>query len=203
MSLKIKTIVSSLRGKVLLAVALVIAVLALWWGVRASTHLETSVSEFSTTASRIEAIKQIGEWEFLAISDEEIVDTTGVVKRIWPLPDGKKYLARIYKGTLRLGFDLQSDAPENWITVSGDSVSAVLPGIRLLDERFIDETATKPLMEDGDWTSADRQRLYVKAARQMKARCLTESNCERARGIAIEQVTELLKSLGFRQVSVK
>ena len=85
------------------------------------------------TPAQIRSIERIGQWEFLAMADEEMVDT---VRRRTLGRDDR--LVRIYKGTLRLGVDL-SQCRENWITVHGDTLTASLPPIRLLSNHFIDE----------------------------------------------------------------
>ena len=53
-------------------------------------------NQIDVTPTQIESIKEIGEWEFLSISNEELVDT--IRKGI--LSDD--HLVRIYYGTLRL-----------------------------------------------------------------------------------------------------
>ena len=84
------------------------------------------------TPQQIQSIQSIGQWEFLAINDEEIVDT--VRERFF----SDNELVRIYYGTLRLGIDLHKAKPR-WLRVENDSVVvATLPNIELLDRNFID-----------------------------------------------------------------
>ena len=59
------------------------------------------------TPMRIQAIRSIGQWEFLSIDDEEIIDT---VRRHWLSSDDQ--LVRIYRGTLRLGVDFRQCSPD-------------------------------------------------------------------------------------------
>ena len=90
--------------------------------------------KIDVTPTMIRSIEQIGEWSFLEINDEELVDT--VRRGIFSNDE----LVRIYYGTLRLGINLK-DAKEGWLSMSGDTLVAKLPPVRLLDNDFIDEKA--------------------------------------------------------------
>ena len=65
------------------------------------------------TPTQIASIKQIGQWEFLSVSDEEMVDTT----RNRFFADDE--LVRIYYGTLRLGIDM-NEVKNQWIKKEKD-----------------------------------------------------------------------------------
>lgn len=152
-------------------------------------------NKIEITPMQVERIKQIGQWEFLSVSDEEIVDTM----KSGFLHDAK--LARVYYGELRLGIDLQT-VGDKWITSHGDTLCVVLPPITLLDEKFIDEARTRPFFEEGTWTDQERMLLYNKAYRVMRARCYTDRNRQRAAQRAIEQFTQLFQNMGFEHVQV-
>ena len=92
--------------------------------------------DIDLTRTYVTAIKEIGQWEFLAVSDEELVDT---VKRSLL---SSSELIRIYYGTLRIGIDF-SQCDDTWIRVEGDSIILDLPPVQLLDENFLDETRTQ------------------------------------------------------------
>ena len=109
-------------------------------------------SEMIMTPSQIESIRRIGQWEFMAINDEELVDT---VRKGFFSDD---HLVRIYYGTIRLGLDL-SDFDASRISKCEDSLVVRLPHITLLDNHFIDEARTKSFHESGSWTNNDRQAL--------------------------------------------
>lgn len=142
------------------------------------------------TPTQIQSIESIGEWEFLAINDEELIDTV----RHGLFGDDK--LVRIYYGTLRLGIDMH-DAGDDWIQASGDSIVVVLPRIKLLDKDFIDESRTRSFYESGKWSHSDRNAMYHRAYNAMTKRCLTEKNMETARQNAIAQFDKLMRSMGF------
>lgn len=147
------------------------------------------------TPVTIERMRQIGEWEFLAVSDEEMVDT--VVKRLL----SKDELIRVYYGELRLGIDMRELA-DDAITHSGDTVVVTLPQVKLLDENFIDEARTKTFYESGSWNGEVLDKLYDKAKRQMKARCLTRENIKTAQENAESSVKAMLIALGVENFIV-
>ena len=155
-----------------------------------------SSNAIDLTPTQIRSIERIGLWEFLAISDEELVDT--VRHRTFQRDDR---LVRIYHGTLRLGINL-SQCKEGWVTTHGDTVSLQLPPISLLSERFIDEARTRSFYEQGTWDARAKEQMYQKAARQMKRRCLTTSNFRQAEDNARTQLTTLFRSFGFKQVEM-
>ena len=148
------------------------------------------------TPVQIQSIRDIGQWEFLSVTAEELVDT--VRKGLFR----DDHLVRIYYGTMRLGIDL-AKVSEGWITTSGDSVMLTLPPVGLLDERFIDEARTQSFHESGRWSARDREALYQKARRQMLAHGLTPQNLRSAEDNADAQFRRLLRSMGFEQVIIR
>ncbi len=149
------------------------------------------------TPAQIRSIERIGEWEFLSIADEEMIDT--VRHRTLGRDDR---LVRIYRGTLRLGVDL-SKCEEGWVQTHGDTITVDLPPVGLLSERFIDEARTRAFYESGTWDARAKEQMYRKAARQMRRRCLTPANIEQARENGREQMTALFRTFGFTTVEVR
>ena len=179
--------------------ALVAFILVFWWLAYAEkdNHLGLDVDDkINVTPAQIQSIKDIGEWEFLSISNEELVDT--VRKGLF----SDDQLVRIYYGTLRLGINLKK-TQDGWIQPQGDSVTVTLPKVELLDENFIDEARTKAFYESGKWTTADREALYRKAHRQMIAHCLTPENLRSAENNADVQFRKMMKTMGFNYVSIR
>lgn len=148
------------------------------------------------TPTQIESMRAIGEWEFLSVSNEELVDTV----RKGLLSDD--HLVRIYYGTLRLGINMHQARP-HWLTVSGDTATAVLPKVGLLDKNFIDEARTKSFYESGSWQESDREALYKKAYRMMLQRCMTPTNLKAAEENAEAQFRKMLLALGYKNVIIK
>ena len=180
----------------LLAGALVVAGVA--WLVRAVSHSEVGLAvdqRINITPEQMTSIKAIGEWEFLSVSNEELVDTI----REGMLSDD--HLVRIYYGTARLGINMHHVEP-GWLTTRGDTLVATLPAIELLDRDFSDEARTKSFFESGSWSHADREALYRKAYRQMLRHTMTHDNLQAARDNGEEQFRRMLKVMGFPLVSV-
>ena len=195
-----KTLITLNRLRVTaIAAAVIIVAVVILKLVSASRNNEISLSADNTidiTPEQIQSIKDIGEWEFLSVTDEEMVDTT---RRRLLATDR---LVRIYYGTMRLGINMHHVRP-GWIKTSGDSVSVTLPPVTLLDLDFIDEARPRSFYESGRWTAADREAMYRRAHRMMTARGLTPSNINSARNNADAQMRSLLRSIGFRHITVR
>ena len=182
-----------------IVVACVVALAALWWIVSGISQSEVTLDvnqEIDLTPEQITSIEAIGEWEFLAIANEELVDTTrkGFFK--------DDHLVRIYYGTVRLGINMKNVEP-GWIQTGGDSIVVTLPQPGLLDKNFIDEARTKSFFETGKWSHQDRDKLYQKAYRQMLAHCLTPANLRSARENGEALFTKMMKSIGYERVNIR
>ncbi len=188
-----------MKKKVIIIVTIAVAVIiAIVWLVRSLSQSEVTVAvdeQINITPEQITSIKALGEWEFLAIANEELVDT--VRKNI--LKDD--HLVRIYYGTVRLGINMHQVRP-GWLRTAGDSIEVVLPKIGLLDRDFIDEARSKSFFESGKWSHKDREALYWKAYRQMVGHCVTKENLRIARQNGQEQFRQMMRSLGYEHVSV-
>ncbi|WP_273533802.1 DUF4230 domain-containing protein [Prevotella aurantiaca] len=149
------------------------------------------------TPQQIQSIQSIGQWEFLAINDEEMVDT--VRERFF----SDNELVRIYYGTLRLGIDLHKAKPR-WLRVENDSVVvATLPNIELLDRNFIDEARTQSFFESGNWSAEDREKLYNRAYQKMLKRCFTKENIATTENNARKHFEKMLNAMGYKNVRVE
>ena len=183
-------------GLILLGAVLVIA--GAFW-LRSCTKGDYIVigadNAIDASPTQIQSIKDIGEWEFLSVSLEELADT---VRKGFFSDDE---LARIYYGTLRIGINMHQVEP-GWLTTEGDSVSLSLPPVALLDRDFIDEARTKPFFETGSWKPEDREALYRLAHKNMLAHGLTKENLATAEDNAREQITSLMKTMGYKKVTI-
>lgn len=180
---------------IILTLVVIIGGCLYWWN--KDNHVEGgSVGETMLSPTQIKSIESIGQWEFLSVSDEELVDTT----RHGFFGDDK--LVRIYYGTLRLGIDMK-DVKEGWMEADKDTIVCTLPPIKLLDNNFIDEAKTKSFFETGKWTGQDRQAMYERAYLSMKKRCLSSSNITTAENNAQSQFFKMLKTMGFSNVKVR
>lgn len=191
-------IFSRLSAKAILMITLIVVLLititiAIRWITNGiSLHIKQN-KQIDLTPTLIKSIEEIGEWEFLQLTDEELIDT---VKHGF---FGDSELARIYYGTLRLGINLHQ-APPGWIVQDKDTLRLSLPPIQLLDQDFIDEARTKAFFESGKWTEADRKQLYERAYSRMKQRSLTPANIAIAQANARQQIENMMKSMGFKNV---
>ena len=182
---------------ILLAPLVIIAIVGgVIWYLNSSNSLGLSTDDhIDITPTQIQEIQNIGQWEFLSINDEELIDT---VSRGF-FSDSE--LVRIYYGTVRLGVDLRQAGPQ-WLHVKGDSIIATLPPITLLERNFIDEARTRSFFEKGTWTDGDREQLYKRAYRKMLKRCFTPGNIKIAEENARQQFMQFLRSMGYKKIRV-
>ena len=153
------TIINGLSRTALIVIGIVAVVLIagfalVYWMLNSNTASLSAKERVELSPTQIESIKAIGQWEFLSISDEEIVDTVrhGFF--------GDDELVRIYSGTLRLGIDL-SDTEDGWLRADGDTLRVLLPDVKLLDEHFLDEASARSFYESGTWSQSDRKALAM------------------------------------------
>lgn len=179
-----------------IAIAVIFVLVVLVRTVRSAEMAFVSDGRIDVTPEQIESIRAIGEWEFLSVSDEELVDTV----RCGFFSDDR--LARIYYGTMRLGIDMR-ELTSDRITVSGDTVTILMPPIRLLDDNFIDEARTRAFHESGRWSADDREAMYRRAAARMKQKGLTQENIRSAETNADVQLRDMMKAMGFATVVVR
>ncbi|MBQ6187823.1 MAG: DUF4230 domain-containing protein [Prevotella sp.] len=182
------------------AVVVIIVIATLLWGLKKiidTTHIGTvTQSTTISTPTSINSIKDIGEWEFLTINNEELVDTVrrGLI--------GSSELIRIYYGTLRLGINL-NDTISGWLNAHGDTIDVVMPRIKLLDNDFIDEARTEAFYETGKWSPEEMNSLYKVAKKKMIDRCMTKENIEIAQENAKAQMYNLLNGLGYNTINIQ
>ena len=185
--------------KIIIAGAILLGIIAIFFWLRSATkdnYIELGSSEaIEPTPTQIQSIKDIGEWEFLSVSAEEMVDT--LRKGFFSNDE----LVRIYYGTLRLGVNMHQVEP-GWIVTKGDTIEVTMPKIGLLDKDFIDEAKTKPFYESGKWSNNDREALYKKAYRQMIQHCLTKENLEAAKANGENQVRNMMQQLGYKKITI-
>lgn len=182
-----------------IGIGLILLVLLAGWVYRdiKTTRLEVGADQqIDITPQQIQSIKEIGEWEFLSISDEEMVDT--IRRGIF----SDDHLVRIYYGTMRLGVNLKQVEP-GWIVSRSDTTEIILPKITLLDHDFIDEARTKSFYESGSWTAKDREAMLRRAYQMMLRRGLTRQNLQIAEQNGQAQVRQVLQSMGFKQVKIQ
>lgn len=152
--------------------------------------------EIDLTPIQIESIQNIGQWEFLSINDEELVDTT---RRHLLIRNDR--LVRIYKGILRIGIDF-AECGTDWAMGNGEKAVLNLPAIKLLDSRFIDEARTESFFEEGEWDAETKEQMYQRAQERMLSRNLTPENINKAEENARVQIEALFRSLGYSDIDI-
>ena len=101
---KTKVILNLLFGNYKLIVPAIVTIaivvgIVVWLNRDNTIEIGNSNDDIEISDAQITSIRNIGEWEFMSINDEEIVDT---VRRGF---FGDDQLARIYYGTVRLGIN--------------------------------------------------------------------------------------------------
>lgn len=180
----------------LASLAIIAVVVCMVWfcnATKESTLSFSSNEEIDFTPTIVERMRSIGQWEFLSISDEELIDTV----RTGFFTDDE--LVRIYYGTLSIGIDLR-DCSKDWISTEGDTIFITLPEVKLLDQNFIDEASSRSFFETGSWSNKDRKAMYERARQRMLSRCLTEENLNTARLNAREQIGRMLRPIAEPKV---
>ncbi|MDD6510600.1 MAG: DUF4230 domain-containing protein [Prevotella sp.] len=180
----------------LASLAIIAVVVCLVWfcnATKESTLSFSSNEEIDFTPTIVERMRSIGQWEFLSISDEELIDTV----RTGFFTDDE--LVRIYYGTLSIGIDLR-DCSKDWISTEDDTIFVTLPEVKLLDQNFIDEASSRSFFETGSWSNKDRKAMYERARQRMLSRCLTEENLNTARLNAREQIGRMLRPIAEPKV---
>jgi len=175
----------------LASLAIIAVVVCVVWFCNATNDSSlsfTSNDDIDVTPTIVERMRSIGQWEFLSVSDEELIDTV----RTGFFSDDE--LVRIYYGTLSLGIDLR-DCSKDWISSKGDTIVITLPEVKLLDQNFIDEASSRSFFETGKWSNKDRKAMYERARQRMLTRCLTEENLNTARLNAKEQIGKMLRPI--------
>jgi len=141
-------------------------------------------------------MKEIKQWEFLVVNDEEVVDS---VNKGFIYDD---MLIRIYYGSLHFGIDME-DMADNALQVKGDTIVAQLPPIKLLDDEFINETNTQAFYEQGNWKDEAKSQLLEKAKNIMRKNCLTQENFRLAEENGLQQMESFFRSLGFNHIVIE
>lgn len=181
----------------IVAVAGVVLAVTAWCGGSGGTYVKAGFdNRIELTSQEVRHIEEIGEWEFIAVRCEVVVDTL----RKGFFSDDR--LVAIYTGTPRLGIDL-GRVERDWVMVAGDTVTLSLPPVGLLDEHFVDEARTRVFYESGTWTGGARKEMYVRACRKMREQCMTKENLYQAEENARKQFAAMFRALGFQTIVIK
>lgn len=189
-------------GKWILSGLIIVGAILLFGYVKCSDEpllsiTKTNEAKILISPEEIRQIEDIGQWVFLNVEAEEMVDT--VRKYILKSDEA---LSRIYTGTLHFGVNLDKLKGREWFTIHGDTACLDLPAVELMDEEFINEAKTRTFYEVGEWDAETLKVLYEKAKAQMKERCITDKNLKTAQDNAEHEITTFIKSFGFNEVEL-
>ena len=180
--------------------AIVIAITYIYIGIKENSpiHLEVERNtRIDLTPEQILSVRDIGQWEFLTINTEELVEW----QRSRTLTTDR--LTRIYQGTLRLGIDM-SKASDDWFTSLPDSTAhLILPKAALLDNNIYDAARRRTIYEKCSIPPEARDQLYAQARKKMMQRCLTPQNLQTTERNARNEFTRIFKSFGFKTVTIQ
>lgn len=206
--MKGKNILNGIQNVITLVKALIIllALCIIIYVVYRIRTAESPVVELTTnnvenkiafSPEQIKSIEDIGEWVFLTVEAEELVDT---VRKNLILKDDA--LSRIYVGNLHYGIDMRSLRGKNWLTIHGDTLQAYLPSVQLLDRKFINEAQTRTFYQEGKWDNKAMKALYNKAQRKMMKRFHTQPTVNKAKENAQKELTRYFQAFGFKTVEL-
>ena len=190
----------SIRDVLFLIAVIIVSVLLLRFLITCEDNMKHPTekkAEVQRTPILVTSLQEIGKWEFLAIEDDEIVDT--IRKGIFD----DDALTRIYHGTIRIGVDMKKIRKKNIVYNEKDDILTVnMPEVELLNKKFIDEANTDSYIEDGKWSEQARKELLHKAEQKMLNRCMTPANIKNAEQNGKAAAQQLFKSLGYDNVEV-
>lgn len=182
------------------AVAVAIVVVALTVKRMASRLDGVSVSvapdSIEKTPILVSGIRKNEKWAFLAVSDEELVDTTR--KGFF----NDDHLVMTFVATLRLGIDLRQARPD-WIAIKGDTVRLKLPPITLLQDDFIDDSQARVFHKNGTWNGNAKAALRSRAKTLMIARAMNRANVSLAERNAERHFRTMIESMGYGCVEIE
>ncbi len=183
------------RWTVSVIVALLLALAIFMYVFKDTTFVSVGIESndrIDETANQVTGVKKIGKWEFLSMQIEEIVDTT---RSRFLISDDN--LIRIYRGTIRLGVDMET-LSDDWFQAKGDTAIVMMPPIIQLNKQFIDEAQTETFAESGTWDGKAREALYRKAENLMKQRLAKSDAYQQAEENGKDQMENLMHSFGYK-----
>lgn len=182
------------------AVIIVCVVFLRVWSTCENTEIKIGqpTEKIEKTPVHVSSLKAIGQWEFLSVQCDEVVDT---IRKGFLSDDA---LTRIYHGTLRLGVDMKKIRKQNIsYNKKTDKLTITLPKVALLDKKFIDEANTDSYFESGKWSEQAKKELLKKAEAKMRKRALTKANIKKAEDGGRATVQKMFLAMGYKAVDVK
>lgn len=173
------------------------------------TQEELKIDE---TANVVVSIKKISEFvsmnyyeEFIISSDKASAIVDNSVGQAVAKMFGKNTKALvsdkiviIARGHIRAGFNLAKVQEED-VKVSGDTLFVTLPKAEILNAT-INPSDFEVFVEDGDWSHEEIVAIENKAIKELDSRARKAGVLEKAEKNGIEQLTNMYKAFGFKEV---
>ena len=151
------------------------------------------------TPVNLDSIRAIGQWAFLTVEMDEVVDT--VDRGLF----SSDRISVAYHGTLHYGINV-AEARPGWVTIVGDTaVTVVLPPVKLLDYRFLDERNVKVYEGRDDMDFINKPTVRAALVRKAKAAMIRRGreNIPEARGKAEAEVRRIFSQHGYKKIVIR
>lgn len=188
-----------LAAVVAVCLIVVVAVLYMCHAAKSVTAGHQTEVVVTPTPVNLDSIRAIGQWAFLAVEMDEVVDT--VDRGLF----SSDRISVAYHGTLHYGIDV-AEARPGWVTIAGDTaVSVVLPPVKLLDDRFLDERNVKVYEGRDDMDFINKPTVRAALVRKAKAAMIRRGreNIPEARGKAEAEVRRIFSQHGYKKIVVR
>lgn len=187
-----------LAAVVAVCLIVVVAVLYMCHAAKSVTAGHQTEVVVTPTPVNLDSIRAIGQWSFLTVEMDEIVDT--VDRGLF----SSDRISVAYHGTLHYGINV-AEARHGWVTIVGDTaVTVVLPPVRLLDDRFLDERNVKVYEGRDDMDFINKPTVRAALVRKAKAAMIRRGreNIPEARGKAETEVRRIFSQHGYKKIVV-
>lgn len=188
-----------LAAVVVVCLIVVVAVLYMCHAAKSVTAGHQTEVVVTPTPVNLDSIRAIGQWSFLTVEMDEVVDT--VDRGLF----SSDRISVAYHGTLHYGINV-AEARPGWVTIVGDTaVTVVLPPVRLLDDRFLDERNVKVYEGRDDMDFINKPTVRAALVRKAKAAMIRRGreNIPEARSKAETEVRRIFSQHGYKKIVIR
>ncbi|GJG64131.1 hypothetical protein PRLR6014_06070 [Prevotella lacticifex] len=188
-----------LAAVVVVCLIVMVAVLYMCHAAKSVTAGHQTEVVVTPTPVNLDSIRAIGQWSFLTVEMDEVVDT--VDRGLF----SSDRISVAYHGTLHYGINV-AEARPGWVTIVGDTaVTVVLPPVKLLDDRFLDERNVKVYEGRDDMDFINKPTVRAALVRKAKAAMIRRGreNIPEARSKAETEVRRIFSQHGYKKIVVR
>ena len=203
-----------IKGIIIAVVAIVILVGGAFVLYKLGVFGKKDELSIDKTANVVTEIKKISEFTSACYYEEIILqeskassvvdNSAGKTVAGWFGKDSKDLMSDqlviVANGTVRAGFRLDQ-LDENKITVTGDTLSLILPKAEIFDV-IVNPSDFDIYIEDGTWDHEKVVEVENRAIDQVKNDAIKEGILEKATETGIKRLTEMFKAFGFSEVMI-